>query len=197
MDELLKTQEEELMKLKVETLERIINNKHLTISSEDDLVDFFNKLYKSDSKYSILYEYVYFINLSTEKMKEFIETFDMNDLSNGTWHRLCDRLEIEIQMKNNQSEETRYKKLKKEDDKLNHKKEIPQGKTFKQIGNNPFSGIINYLRSQGNIDDLLEVTASSIYNSNINYQPITVCLKENSNAYFITYNSQGSWLEID
>lgn len=193
MDKLLKTQEEELMKLQIDTLERIISSEQLTISTEDDLVEFINKLYKHDSKYCIFYEYVYFINISTEKMKEFIETFDMNDLSNGTWHRLCDRLEKEIAVKN--FERKRENKTNNNENEIN-KNEFPQGKTFSSE-NGPFSGIFNYLRSQGDIDDLIEVTASSILNSGINYQPITVCLKENSNAYFITYNSQGSWIEID
>ncbi|KAK8854451.1 hypothetical protein M9Y10_017013 [Tritrichomonas musculus] len=57
--------------------------------------------------------------------------------------------------------------------------------------------MINYIRENGNIDNDLQVTASSIGNSGERFQPRTVLLKENVGYYFHTKSEPGSWLTID
>lgn len=185
-DELLTTKEEELMNLKIETIEKVLTNEHLTIETEDALLRFVNKLYKRNPNFSFLYEYVYFINVSSEAIKEFTHNFDADDITGGAWMRLCERLEAEdLKDQKVKGREARYKKQKE------------RGMTFQPSESDPFSGIINYFRENGNIDNDVQVTASSIGHSNEHYQPRTVLMKENSQYYFYTNNQQDSWLTID
>ncbi|KAK8884281.1 hypothetical protein M9Y10_043389 [Tritrichomonas musculus] len=48
--ELLEISEESLLKLDIEILERVINNRNLKIIKEDQLLNFVNKLYSNDRK---------------------------------------------------------------------------------------------------------------------------------------------------
>lgn len=78
-------------------IEEMMRDPKLELETEDELVEAVNKLYKSDVKYSILYEYVEFINVGAQCMKEFAEKFDFNDLSNMTWSSIVARLVQDIQ----------------------------------------------------------------------------------------------------
>ena len=184
MSEILATHEEEMMKLKLITLERIMSNEHLFIENEDELLKFVNKMYSQDSKYSILYEYICFNNVSTSTMKEFDDIIEMNDLNGRIWLRLRERLENDKYSSNHKNKDEITKNT----------------KTFSPNEESPFSGIFNYLRTQSkNINDEIQITASSNNNENgkQNYQPITVALKENPGHCFITKNIKNSWLMID
>lgn len=55
--------------------------------------------------YSIFYETVYFENVSTSIMKEFISTFDMNELTGNIWTKLSKRLCCEITNKQNDKDD--------------------------------------------------------------------------------------------
>lgn len=189
MGELLSTRESDLMNLKIETLLLILNNEHLKIGSEDDLLQFVNKLYMRDVKYSILYEYVYFCNVTSSSIKEFIEIYDVNDITDETWRRFCERFEIELQksFKMNKRRSDRYTNV------------SANGKTFDPNESDPFCGIINYLRgiSNGRIIGEIEVSASSVNTNDECYKPETVALKENPFGWFASDNIEDSWLEID
>lgn len=69
---------EEMKTLDLEILEEIIRNSSLQLEEEDSLIEYVLDLYKSDSKYSILYEYVEFKNVKVEYLKKFIEEFDID-----------------------------------------------------------------------------------------------------------------------
>ena len=80
-------------------------------------------------------------------MKEFLQLFDINDISQGIWQKISDRLEQKIfEHQNNTSNKNRYKN--------NH-----LGKIFTLNEYNQFNGIINYLNneSNGNIQNLIEI----------------------------------------
>ena len=179
LSEIMKPQEEQLMLLKLETIEKIINNENLTIDNEDDLLRFINKLYLSDSKYSSLYELIYFENVTKSMMKEFISMFNVNDINPEIWNQLCKRLEME-----NVGPKKRARKH--------------RGMKFELNDNDIFHGIIDYLRSQTkNIDDEIQVIASSCSNSDEPHQPRTILLNENPKGYFATNGIQNSWVTLD
>ena len=101
-------QKEELSKIELDTLIQIIENPKLLIKSEDQLLQIINSLYSNDKKYSILYENVCFIYVTTSIIKEFISIFDFNDMTNSMWNLLCERLEKEID-ENNENRRKRRK----------------------------------------------------------------------------------------
>ena len=92
-------------------------------------------------------------------MIEFVKIIDFNDMSNGTWSSLSNRLIKEMEIKN--ENKSRYSKTKQSSQKLNEKI-----KTFVHNENQEFDGIINYLTNKtgGNIHDngTVEVTNNSI-----------------------------------
>ncbi|KAK8865196.1 hypothetical protein M9Y10_010732 [Tritrichomonas musculus] len=182
MGELIKTQEDQLMNLQIDTLEMILSNPQLSINSEDELLQFLNKLYERNSMYSILYEYVYFDNVTSPVMKKFTEMIRMDDITTGCWKKLCERLDMEIN-------------ISKSGDR--YRKRGLKVKTFIPSEKDAFTGIINYLREESFIEDAIEVVASSCNTSYEEHQPKTVVLKENPQYYFISKDEEGSWLMID
>lgn len=78
------TNKTELKNLQISTLYDILNDESLVLKDEDQLLQFINKLYSQDHKYSILYETVHFSNVSKEKIDKFIELYDFNDMTNLT-----------------------------------------------------------------------------------------------------------------
>ncbi|KAK8841178.1 hypothetical protein M9Y10_027380 [Tritrichomonas musculus] len=97
--ELCENQEEELRKLTIDTIIKILNNDQLRLKSEDQLLKFINELYSNNSEYTILYETVLFTNVSSEAMKEFVYTYNPSEMSLGTWKELSKRLCEEVQRK--------------------------------------------------------------------------------------------------
>ena len=106
--ELYEDHEHEFQNFKSKTIERIINNENLLIKEEDQLFDYINKLYKQNDKYCSYYEYIQFSNVSKSKICEFIEIFDISDLTNSTWRSISERLRCEINEKNKKEDEKRY-----------------------------------------------------------------------------------------
>ncbi|KAK8899160.1 hypothetical protein M9Y10_001462 [Tritrichomonas musculus] len=78
--------------------EDIINNSQLQLESEDQLLKTINKLYKKNPKYSYLYKYVDFVNVSQDSIIEFIGIFDANDMTGGCWTKIAERLEMDIKL---------------------------------------------------------------------------------------------------
>ena len=105
--------------------------------------------------------------------------FNVNDINPEIWNQLCKRLEME-----NVGPKKRAMKNKRIKFELND--------------NDIFHSIIDYLRSQTkNIDDEIQVIASSCSNSDEPRQPRTILLKENPRAYFATNDIQNSWVTLD
>ena len=170
---------EDLTKIKFDTLFSIINNSKLKLESEDQLLKFINKLYCRDVKYSILYETVYFVNVSSEAMGEFISHFDMNDLTASVWNRLSDRLLEDVKNEAKVCAKERYKL---------------SGKIFMMNNDKEFNGIFNYLRKLSNNNIENEVTFDSTYKvPNVK----NVVIYEDENKFFNSNSKPGNWISFD
>ena len=188
--EISEMQEEELKKLSIGTLLKIISNDQLQMKSEDQLLKLINELYSNNSEYSILYEQVLFTNVTSEMMKEFVLTFDANDMTIGTWHKLSDRLCLEPENQvSNTAAGSRYSKAPKQE----------TGKTFEYTEDKVFKGIFNYLQTQtgGKIENEVNFTSSSVASSSDCYKPSNVALFGDTNNYFHSKNVEGSWICFD
>ena len=187
--ELCEDKEEELTKLSIDTLIKILSNENLQLETEDQLLKFSNKLYSNDAKYSILYETVLFENVTSDSMKIFTSIYDMNDLTSSTWNRLSKRLEQDSPNKNEKSSEKnkRYKNVKE------------RGIEFQWSDQNEFKGIIHYLREKSNnqIENEINITASTTVNNSECYQPRCVVLFEDQQHFFHSQNVENNWLCFD
>lgn len=175
-----KEHEDELMKLKMKTLESIIENPNLQLESEDQLISFINKLYLSDSKFSHFYEYVNFLNVTSKKMKEFLKIYDINDINNKIWEKISDRL---------------YQPLLKTTENMN-KTVTRYLKHDFLYENQDFKGIINYFRhkTNGRIENEILITASSNYGTDL---PINVSLFDDINKVFQSGDQPNAWICFD
>ena len=152
-DNLLKTiNESDKEEIEDYIIELVICNDNLQLESEDELLKTINELYKKNRKYSKFYEYVDFINVEVESMNEFVEIFDMNDLTKSVWSSIVSRLEQRIYNENSKHKH-KHKITKKQN----------KEKVFLEIENkeNEFDGILNYLQTHSNIKDEINITASS------------------------------------
>ena len=78
---------EKLTKMSIENLSQILNSTELRVENEDNLLDFILQLYIEDEKYSPFFEYIYYENLSDERMF-FIHQW--------IWHRFDDSWNVEV-----------------------------------------------------------------------------------------------------
>lgn len=99
---------------------------------------------------------------------------------------------INITEKKNEEKQREINQLKAESQKIEQNQENSGGKQIQFSGNNEFKGIIYYLKSlSSNIDDLLNITSSSVYLSHyLKY----VIQYENSKVYFASDNIENSWI---
>lgn len=199
--ELIETNKEEIKALDMNTLLSIINSDKLQLRSEDQLLMFINELYSIDSKYSILFESVEFLNVSTKSIKEFIQIYDKEDMSQITWFKLCERLKEEINDDQSYEPITMKKRYKKENDKEVKEKKRRRnnhGQTISFADDNLFDGIINCLRTQSEkIEEEIDVTASSCYINTENNQPKNVVHYDNQNGRFHSKSEMNNWIKID
>ena len=169
---------EKINDLSISIIERIIKSDKLLLNNEDQLLSFINQLYMRDSKYSVLYENVFFSFVSVSKISEFIQIFDISDLNTETWISISHRLQQEISIDYNAQNEKRYIQ------------------NFGGISfifkNNKFDGIINYLRSQGDIQNLINFSSSSVENS---FHPPQYSIEKNN--FFASENKPNSWVILD
>ena len=135
------------------------------------------QLYSKDQiRYNILFEFVLFENLSEKNIENFISVFDIEHITKGTWHSICNRLQHPIMKKDdNSNNKERY---------LNEEAEI-KIKEFKVNESQEFRGIMRYLteKSNGNIHDngTINITSNSIYSSR--YEPRNSVDYEKTNYY--------------
>lgn len=78
--ELYEKNEEEIKSLKFSTISRILRSSNLHLHDEDQIVTFLNNLYEIDNEYSILYDVVFFNNVSSDCMKSFVDIIKFKDL---------------------------------------------------------------------------------------------------------------------
>lgn len=152
---------------------------------EDQLLEFANEIYEEKNSNTDIFENVEFENVSCKTITEFINIFDINDITNKTWQKICKRLKCEITNNNKNKNNSRYN---------NKKIEVKQYlKTKVKIEfdkSNTMNGIIKYLsnKSKGNIDNEINITSSSVYAER--FQPRNVSLFEDPTKYFLSNNSQ-------
>ena len=85
----------EIKQLDVAIVEFIMLNSKLKLKDENQLLDFVNRLYSQNPKYSVLYENVDFRNVDLYSINEFIEIYDIEDLTKLTWKKISERLQQE------------------------------------------------------------------------------------------------------
>lgn len=182
MSDFIDTKKNELQKLSENTLIQILDNDQLKLNDEDQLLAFLIDLYSSShSKYSIYFEYVIFENATSQTMIEFLDNYNINDITNETWRNLSGRLQRDLKpiRENN---EKRYKQ---------------RGKKFvKKNDQTEFSGIFNYLQNQtkNKIEDEITITSSTIFSNNERYHPRNVTVYNDKGQYFESANGQNNWI---
>lgn len=146
-------QQREIQNLRSITIEKIVSNSKLTLLNEDQLLHFIIDLCTTNEKFSFLYEYVYFVNVSKEGIEEFVSNFNPQFMTNEVWKSISSRLK----------EET------KENPKRYHQEVIQKVKNYKEIPytNNNLNGIFSFFRSNSNIKEEVVVTYSSRYGGEI------------------------------
>ena len=173
---------EAISELDIDIIERIISNQELKLQDEIELFEIILKLYIKSSKYSILFSYVHFINLPYKSIREFTKNFDINDINNSIWEKICTRLEQDISKKSKSAYRTSY---------YNFFKNRYFGK-MDQIN------IIEYLtkRFHGNIhtQNVVQITSSSVENEK---NRIENSVDKNDSNYFATHNEANSWIQFD
>ena len=88
-----------LLQLPKSALYLILSNENLTLNSEDSLFEFIQKIfspsenenfYHEDGEYineTMFYELIDFTALSDDKIYEFIDSFDINDITRNLWQK--------------------------------------------------------------------------------------------------------------
>ena len=160
---------EKIERLPIEIIAEMMNEETLKIDDEDSLLNFIIELYLKDDKYSILFEYVKFQNLTEEGLTRFIEVFSIEDINSSIWKSICERLLEKVTPSNKE----RYNVKCKE---------------FKHQANNEFHGIMRYLTDEtnGNIHEngTIEITSNSIVNDDMSYHPKSAVDYQKDNFYF-------------
>lgn len=191
---------EKILLLPRSIIYKIISNSHLKLESEDSFLDFILRVFQTDSEedqkrekndddFSIIefYEKVDFYGLSENRLLEFLDDFDINEMSTTLWIKFYQGLV---------KKSSQYAKPNK--DRYNIK-ELRCDYDSKSPNN--LKGIIHYLTKEcgGNVHEkhVVEVTASSTLNNDSNFSPKNAVDLEDSNRYFASNNSQNSWLKYD
>ena len=185
-EEIIKSIEEGRIEIDENVIDRVLQNPKLQLDTEDELLNFVNTLYKIDSKYSELYKYVDFIYVESSSIKEFYELFDFNDLTAPVWESIFCRLEKEIRTNEKENSERKHEQVKRP----------PTFLTKIENKEKEFDGILNYLRTHGNIKNEINITYSS---NNGNKDPFEIVKYEDSStsSYFVTKNEKNSWICIE
>ena len=183
---------EELITVEAGTLAKIIDNSHLRLNTEDELIEIVLQKYKEEpEETSNLFEYIEFKALSEESIEQFIEKFDIEYLTRGTWLSICGRLcksKIYESRIHHQTGENR-KEEEKEKEEESSKKTI----SIEHQEGREFSGIMKHLSEStgGNIHDngTIEITSNSIYCYDDGYHPKNL-VNYNQSPYTF-YHSNG------
>lgn len=194
--------ENKILQLPKTVFYSIISNEELTIENEDKLYDLIESFLfrhegetdetdetdgsKSEMNKIDFYEQIEFQFLSEDKFNEFIENFDINDITSDLWRKFkkC--------FYNN-------KKLADANNSLHHYSHKRSEIKFDGKSENAFNGIIQKLtvESGGNVDikNVVKVTSSSIYDSS---QTARNAVDLNDmNHYFSSDDEENSWLKYD
>ena len=196
-----KIDQKRLKNLPLQIVYDIISSEKLKLESEDSLLDFINELFsekveddENELKLIDFYEHIEFSQLTEEKLDEFLDEFNINQITATIWQKLkkC------IHTKKDQKNENRYTKNKEE--KKNESRYTKNNNAVKieYDVNNPLRGIIFNLTNEkgGNVSDKDEViiTSSSILSNS--YLPKYAADFDDQN-FFHSKSEPTSWLMYD
>lgn len=159
--ELYITHEKELSNISIDTLLRIVDNPLLQLYDEDQLFDFVSKLYAKNSEYAILFDAIFFSNLSSESIIKFIKEIKFNDLSKIAWIELSTKLEEEHNINKYNIGHNKNSNYDYKTNQYRYEKIKTQGITFSPKPDKPFHGIFKYLMNQSNKKIETKVNATS------------------------------------
>ena len=74
-------------------IDQIFNHTQLFLKNEDQLLKMINNFYNNDTKYSYMYEFVEFNEVSKKCLSNFLKSFNYNDLTEKVWNSFSNRLE--------------------------------------------------------------------------------------------------------
>lgn len=162
----------------ISIIEMIIGSDELILENENQLLQTINALYLKDNRNSIFYKFVDFANVEISSLNEFISIFDYNDLTKEMWDDFISCFKNQIQ-NSNDKKECKHK----------YKKQKPKGIEF-QAKNNEFNGIFKYLKTQSNIKNEIQISASSICSGQIN----DLLDFDDKSSFFETNSKPNSWI---
>ena len=153
---------EKLKQLPRSILLSIISSPQLRIENEDSLLDFVQEIFdekdKDDEDIGIneFYEQIDFLSLSEEKFHEFLEKFEINEITQTIWTKLCRCFYINYLASLCDKDEERYSKNEtfespdKNSEKPPETSEKGDDKNeFNFNGSNHFNGIIHHFLNEG------------------------------------------------
>lgn len=191
--------ENQLLQLPKTVIYSIISNEHLKVKSEDSLFDFINKLFVNDEddendEFDMIsfYEKIDMINLSKEKLNEFLDRIKISNMTSNLWQNV--KHFISIARPESRENEASYVKQHKE-----------EKVSFSGSQDDRFKGIISRL-GNGNAksayeNKIIDITAASCHNDS--FHP-SKALEDGNNDYYHslntgTYRNEGhtEWLCVD
>lgn len=223
--------DQRLKKLPKTVLYSLISNANLKIRSEDWLFDFINQIFKgnkreSEEEISIseFYEQVNFLALSEAKFEEFLENFEISEMTNSIWQKLSKCFYIYYYMAFGQTDKSRYEKSSSEkgesDNFFNEKSEATemidkfinskleennriqtnnnqqQGIIkFEYDGTHNFNGVINRLNDESGNNITEKVNVTS--SSRFIGKPIFVTELNDKLKYFMSDDRPDSWIKYE
>ena len=140
-----------------------------------------NYLYSKNQQFSILYEYVNFLNVEEDGISSFLSLINIDDVSRETWNHLSKRLKQRIFIKDDEIEYL-------------HKRPLKCRKSF-PYKNVVFDGIFNYIQkiSEGNFEKEVTLTSSPIFSNDVPIHAVSF----NQSCCFQTNNIENSFLRFD
>lgn len=152
-------------------IEKVFESESFKIEDEDSLLSFILELYNFDNKYSVLFQYVVFQNVTEKTLEEFIKQFNIEYINSSIWASICQRL-------------LPSKKFHISDNRYSMNKYLKSAIEFEYKKGSEMKGVINFLTEKhgGNIHNnkTIEITASSICNNN----PENTVDFQNSNCFY-------------
>lgn len=182
-------EENKLFQLSKPDLYSILSNPNLKVKNEDSLLDFINNISFDDENKNedvlsindkmLFYEQIKIECLSKNKLKEFINSIIIDQMSQNLWSSIRNYLFYEISKKNVSIVKIPY------DNRYNEK----------------FNGIISHLIDgdvENAIDEgIIDVICSSVYDNADDIQPRNVLNYKNDLLVFQSQGRSDSWVCID
>lgn len=199
---------EKLKQLPRSILLSIISSPQLRIENEDSLLDFVQEIFdekdKDDEDIGIneFYEQIDFLSLSEEKFHEFLEKFEINEITQTIWTKLCRCFYINYLASLCEKDEERYSKNETFESPYKNSEKPPETSEkgddkneFNFNGSNHFNGIIHHFLNEGEngLLEKVEVTSSSKFIGS----PSNVILLDDKLKYFMSDDRPNNWIKYD